>query len=237
MAVTPIPIVALDFPDAEGALSLVRRLGDSCAFYKVGSELFTTCGPSIVEALRNEGKRVFLDLKFHDIPNTVRSASRAAASCGASLLTVHALGGRGMIEAAVEGAGQECGVLGVTVLTSLDAATFGGAIGRRVESIPDEVSRLSTVVAHAGAHGVVCSGQEAERVSREHRRLAILVPGVRLSGDATHDQSRVVTPEGGARAGATYLVLGRTVTAASDPADAMRRVHAELTKADRSPAP
>lgn len=238
MAVTPIPIVALDFPDEERALSMVRRLGDSCAFYKVGSELFTACGPSIVEALRNEGKRVFLDLKFHDIPNTVRSASRSAASCGASLLTAHALGGRAMIEAAVEGAGPACGVLAVTVLTSLDAATLAAAIGHRVESIPDEVSRLSAVAAEAGAHGVVCSGQEAERVSREHRgRLAVLVPGIRLPGDAAHDQSRVVTPSDGARAGATYLVLGRTVTAAPEPSEAMRRVHAELAQQNISQAP
>jgi orotidine-5'-phosphate decarboxylase len=229
MAVTPIPIVALDVPDEDRALSMVRQLGDSCAYYKVGSELFTACGPSIVETIRNQGKRIFLDLKFHDIPNTVRSAARSAASCGASLLTVHAIGGREMIEAAAEGAGSGCGVLAVTVLTSLDAPALSIAIGRSVASIPDEVSRLAIVAAEGGAHGVVCSGQEAARVRAEQgNRLAILVPGIRLKGDATHDQSRVVTPSDGARAGATYLVLGRTVTAAQDPVGAMRQVHAEL---------
>lgn len=228
---TPIPIVALDLPDEERALSMVRRLADSCGFYKVGSELFTACGPSIVQALRNEGKRVFLDLKFHDIPNTVRSGARSAASSGASLLTVHAIGGREMIEAAVEGAGSACGVLAVTVLTSLDAAAYSRATGRVVHSISDEVSRLAAVSADGGAHGVVCSGQEAARIRAEQgNRLELLVPGIRLEGDAARDQNRVVTPSDGARAGATYLVLGRTVTAATDPVDAMRRVHAELSQ-------
>ena len=229
MAVTPIPIVALDVPDEDRALSMVRQLGDSCAFYKVGSELFTACGPSIVEVLRNDGKRVFLDLKFHDIPNTVRSAARSAATCGASLLTVHAIGGREMIAAAAEGAGEGCRVLAVTVLTSLDAAALSKSIGQPVGSIPDEVSRLAALAAESGAHGVVCSGHEAARVRSERgNRLAILVPGIRLKGDEAHDQSRVVTPSDAARAGATYLVLGRTVTAAPEPVEAMRMVQAEL---------
>jgi orotidine-5'-phosphate decarboxylase len=227
--VSPVPIVALDVPDEERALALIHSLGVSCGFYKIGSELFTAAGPSVVDAVRRLGKRVFLDLKFHDIPNTVRAAARAAASCGASLVTVHAIGGVPMVAAAVEGAGRECGVLAVTVLTSLDGPTLSEAIGRRVESVSDEVWRLSAIAREAGAHGVVCSGQEALRIAEDHGgRLATLVPGVRLAGDPANDQSRVVTPADAARARASYVVLGRTVTAAPDPAEAMSRVLSEL---------
>ena len=227
---TPIPIVALDVPDERRALALVHGLGDACDFYKIGGELFTACGPSVVDAVRRAGKRVFLDLKFHDIPNTVRAASRSAALNGASLITVHAVGGQSMLQAAVEGAGDRCGVLAVTVLTSMDRGALSEAIGRRVESVSDEVARLAMIADAAGVHGVVCSGQEAARIVTDHSgRLSTLVPGVRLRGDAAQDQSRVVTPRDAAHAGATYVVLGRTVTAAADPVDAMRRVNAELT--------
>ena len=227
--VSAVPIVALDVPEESRALALVERLGEACGFYKVGSELFTATGPSIVQRLRDQGKRVFLDLKFHDIPNTVRAGCRSAAACGASLVTVHAVGGRAMVEAAVAGAGEECGVLAVTVLTSLDKATLSEAIGKAVASVSDEVSRLANVARSARAHGVVCSGHEAARVASEHGTgLSILVPGVRLTGDSANDQSRVVTPSDAVRYGATYLVLGRTVTAAADPPAAMRRVLEEI---------
>ena len=227
--VSPIAIVALDVPDEQAALALVRRLGDACQFYKIGGELFTACGPSVVDVVRREGKRVFLDLKFHDIPNTVRAASRSAAAAGASLITVHAVGGQSMVQAAVEGAGTQCGVLAVTVLTSLDGRALSEAMGRRVDSVSDEVARLAVIAEGAGAHGVVCSGQEAARVVADHSgRLATLVPGVRLQGDSVQDQSRVVTPRDAAQAGATYVVLGRTVTAAADPVAAMERARAEL---------
>jgi orotidine-5'-phosphate decarboxylase len=227
--VSAVPIVALDFPDESHAIALVERLGEACGFYKVGSELFTATGPSMVRQLRDRGKRVFLDLKFHDIPNTVRAGCRSAAACGASLVTVHAVGGRAMVEAAVDGAGEECGVLAVTVLTSLDRETLSEATGQAVASVSDEVSRLAGVARSARAHGVVCSGQEAARIASEQGNgLAILVPGVRLAGDSANDQSRVVTPSDAVRFGATYLVLGRTVTAAADPATAMRRVIEEI---------
>jgi orotidine-5'-phosphate decarboxylase len=224
-----VPIIALDVPDQPRAMQLVERLGDSCGFYKVGSELFTATGPKIVEAIRDQGKRVFLDLKFHDIPNTVRAAARSASAAGASLLTVHGIGGRAMIEAAVEGAGTGCGVLAVTVLTSLDQSALSSALGKAVTTMSDEVSRVAAIARSAGAHGVVCSGQEAARIASEHgRELAILVPGVRLPGDSANDQSRVVTPRDAVAAGATYLVLGRTVTAAADPISAMRKVLDEM---------
>ena len=226
----PVPIVALDVPDMARALELVERLGASCEFYKVGGELFTASGPAMVEALRLKGKRVFLDLKFHDIPNTVRSAARSAAACGASLITVHATGGRAMITAAVEGAGGDCRVLAVTILTSFDGPGLSEALGKPVSSMADEVMRLAGLSLDAGAYGVVCSGQESARVVEEFQgRLATLVPGVRLAGDAANDQSRVVTPADAALAGASFIILGRTVTAAPDPIVTMRRVLEELT--------
>lgn len=229
-AIKPVPIVALDVPDTERAKILVGRLGDSCSFYKVGGELFTSAGPEIVDWIRSQGKRVFLDLKFHDIPNTVRSASRSAADSGASLITVHGIGGSAMIAAAVEGAGPRCGVLAVTVLTSLDAGKLSEALGRTVTSVSDEVVRIAGTAKLAGAHGVVCSGHESARIVSEFGgELATLVPGVRLAGDAANDQSRVVTPADAARSGATYIILGRTVTAAEDPESAMLRVVDELS--------
>jgi len=228
-----IPIVALDVPTAAEALALAARLGESCRFYKVGSELFTAAGPGVVSALREEGHEVFLDLKLHDIPNTVRGAAKAAARLGASLLTVHASGGVEMIRAAVDGAGGGCGILAVTVLTSLDAAAVASAWGREATlSIEDEVARLAALAAEAGAHGIVCSGLEAARVRAAHGdRLQPLVPGIRFASGDVHDQSRVVTPGGAVRSGARYLVLGRAVTGASDPREAMSRVWDEIRDA------
>ncbi|HWJ24014.1 MAG TPA: orotidine-5'-phosphate decarboxylase [Gemmatimonadaceae bacterium] len=226
---TPVPIVALDVPAAAPALSLVRTLGDACRFYKIGLELFTAEGPAVVRAVRDGGNDVFLDLKFHDIPNTVRGATRSAASLGARLLTVHGSGGRAMLEAAVEGAGQGCGVLAVTVLTSMDAAGQAAAWGRSQMTVRDEVLRLADLARAAGAHGIVCSGEEAAAVRERHGdALRLLVPGIRLAGGATHDQARVVTPAAAAAAGASYLVLGRAVTGAADPRSAMAEVAAQL---------
>lgn len=227
--VTAIPIVALDVRTGSEALAIVRLLGASCRFYKIGSELFTREGPGIVHAVRDEGCDVFLDLKFHDIPNTVREAARAAASLGARLLTVHASGGSAMLRAAVDGAGEGCGVLGVTILTSLDAAALGAAWGKDDVIVDQEVLRLAGVVAESGAHGIVCSGREAGAVHAAFGdRLALLVPGIRLAGGESHDQARTATPAAAARAGARYLVLGRAVTAAPDPVAAMERVREEL---------
>ena len=225
----PRAIVALDVPDAVRALALTARLGAACDFVKVGLELFTAEGPSVVRALRAEGRDVFLDLKLHDIPNTVRAAARSAAETGAALVTVHASGGRAMLEAAVEGAGARCGVLAVTVLTSLDRITLGDSWGREVIDVQDEVLRLAGLVRAAGAHGVVCSGAEAAAVRGEFGEgLAVLVPGIRRAGGATHDQARVVTPGAAVAAGARYLVLGRAVTGASDPVAELRSIREEM---------
>lgn len=237
-AVNATPIVALDFPDGASAFSLVDRLGDACDFYKVGLELFTAEGPAIVESLRARGKRVFVDLKLHDIPNTVRSAARSVARHGAALLTVHASGGPAMVQAAVEGAREGsaaagfevgCGILGVTILTSLDGRAVGEAWGRGPVDVTTEAVRLAGFVAAAGGAGIVCSGHEAAAVRAAYGdRLGALVPGIRLAGGATHDQARVMTPSAAAAAGARWLILGRAVTAADDPAAAMAAVHADL---------
>lgn len=221
----PTPIVALDFPRADLALAMVERLGDACKFYKVGGELFTAAGPQIVETLRALGNDVFLDIKLHDIPNTVKGAARSAATIGAKLLTVHATGGREMIEAAVEGAGDKCGVMGVTILTSLDAAMLRSAWGRKSLEVYGEVLRLAGDCAAAGAHGVVCSGLEAHKIGAKYgEKLKLLVPGIRPAGGRTDDQKRTVTAAEASKAGANYIVLGRMVTEAKDPASELRSV-------------
>jgi orotidine-5'-phosphate decarboxylase len=223
------PIVALDVGTLGDAQSLVRRLGADADFYKVGLQLFTAEGPRVVEWLHAEGKSVFLDLKLHDIPNTVQQAARSAAALGVRLLTVHASGGAAMVRAAVEGAGADTGILAVTVLTSMDLTMLRAATGREVPAVADEVARLASVAATAGAHGVVCSGHECAMVRAVHgETLRVLVPGIRAAGGATHDQSRVVTPAQAREAGARYVVIGRAVTAADDPPVALRALAAAL---------
>ena len=224
------PIVALDVPNAADALEIVEYFGDLCRFYKVGNELFTATGPAIVQALRARGCDVFLDLKFHDIPNTVAGGVRNAAAMGARLVTVHASGGRAMLDAAVAAAGPTCGVLAVTILTSLHAADVAQAWGRDRVDVSAEVMRLAEIAASAGAHGIVCSGEEAGKIrDRFGDRLATLVPGIRAAGGPADDQARVATPEGVAAAGARYAVVGRMVTAAKDRRAAMEQVRAALT--------
>jgi len=226
----PVPIVALDVRTTADALRLVDALGERCRFYKVGSELYTAEGPRIVAELHARGAAVFLDLKFHDIPNTVRGAVSSAAQPGVALMTVHASGGRAMLQSAVAAAPAGVGILAVTVLTSLDAAGLGESWGRPVPDVQPEVLRLASLAVEAGARGVVCSGLEAAAIrDRFAGRLATLVPGVRLPGGAQQDQSRVVTPREAAEAGATWIVLGRTVTGAPAPGDAMERVLADLS--------
>ena len=227
------PIVALDVPDLPRARAMVEQLGESCGFYKVGLELFAAEGPAVVAWLRDVGKEVFVDLKLHDIPNTVRSAARAVARHGASLLTVHASGGTAMISAAVEGANEasdgRCGILGVTILTSLDASGVEQAWGRLGVIVEQEVVRLAGFARTASAAGVVCSGHEAAAVRASYGPdLGTLVPGIRLAGGDAHDQRRVMTPALAAAAGARWLILGRAVTGAADPVAAMMSVHSAL---------
>ena len=230
---TPALLLALDVPSAAEALSLVDRFEGRCSFYKVGLELFTAVGPSLLATLRARRVEVFLDLKLHDIPNTVRQAARRAAAHDVRLLTVHASGGEAMLAAAVDGAGEGCGILGVTVLTSLAPAELAEAWGRGPWiDVKAEVLRLAELADAAGAHGVVCSGAELSAVVQKFEgRLAPLVPGVRPAGAVANDQVRIVTPESAAAQGARYLILGRAVTEASDPLGAWDAIAAAVTMA------
>ena len=223
------PIIALDVSSSSDALALVEELGAACRFYKVGNELFTAEGPEVVRRIRESGPEVFLDLKFHDIPNTVAGGVRNAARAGARLVTVHATGGEAMLRAAVEAGGGDCRVLAVTVLTSLTSDAVAGAWGRSQIDMTAEVLRLAHLAARAGAHGVVCSGVEAPTVRAEFgAELVVLVPGVRAPGGAAQDQARVVSPRQAAEAGARYVVVGRMVTGAPDRRTAMEAVAREL---------
>lgn len=227
------PIVALDVKSLGAALSLVERLDQAARYYKVGSELFTRAGPEIVSAIRARQCDVFLDLKFHDIPNTVASAVAAAADMGVAMTTVHASGGMAMLRSAVEAASPECRVVAVSVLTSLDATAVAASWGRssRVD-VQEEVLRLARLAVDAGVGGFVCSGHEAAAVRKElGGQLLLVVPGIRFSEGASHDQARVVTPADAVRAGADYVVVGRAVTAAPDPVEAMKRLSTELKSA------
>jgi orotidine-5'-phosphate decarboxylase len=233
-AARAIPIVALDFPDASSALQLVSLLGDRCRFYKVGSELFTAAGPAVVEGIRQVGCDVFLDLKLHDIPNTVAGAMRRIRAMGVRLATVHASGGRAMLEAAVDAAGPDCGVLAVTVLTSLDRAAMAEVTGMADVDVSGSVLRLAELAHSSGARGVVCSGEEVSAVrARFGDALELLVPGIRLPGDTPGDQARIVNPEAAVAGGADYVVVGRSVTAASDPRRAMETVIERIARPAR----
>jgi len=223
-------IVALDLPSADSALGLVERLGAEVDFYKIGAPLFTLAGPAVVQALRDRGKRVFLDLKYHDIPNTVATAVRAASSLGVELLTLHASGGLRMLQQAREAAGDDgLRLLGVTVLTSFSASDVEQVWDKSVNSVYDEVMRLAALAAAAGLHGVVASPLEIEYLKRHHGRdFLVAAPGIRPAGRARGDQARVATPAEAARAGADYLIVGRPVLEASDPAAEVAAIQAEL---------
>ncbi|MGI9626762.1 MAG: orotidine-5'-phosphate decarboxylase [Longimicrobiales bacterium] len=225
-------IIPLDFPSADRALALVEQLGERATFYKVGFELFAAAGPEVVRALRRLGKDVFLDLKCHDIPNTVSGVVSQAADLEATFITVHASGGGDMIRAAVEAADGRVGILAVTVLTSMDAAGLSDVWGRPVPTVLDEVQRLSEVALGAGATGVVCSAHEAAAVAGvTEQGHEIVTPGIRFSDGDRHDQRRVATPGEATRAGATRLVIGRPITQASDPAAAVERARREVQSA------
>lgn len=228
-------IVALDLPTAAEALTLVDRLGDEVDYYKVGAPLFTRVGPSIVEELTGRGKRVFLDLKFHDIPNTVAQAVAAAAALGVDMLTVHASGGSAMLRAAREAAPPGAGtrILGVTLLTSFSAAEVEEVWGKELRSLREEVARLAAIAAEAGLDGVVASAIEAEALKRRHGpEFLVITPGIRPAGHLAGDQARIATPGEAVRAGSDFLVIGRPVLTAADPAAIIAAVQAQI-EADR----
>lgn len=211
--------VALDLPDAPTAVALLDLLPDRCPV-KVGSVLMTRAGSGFVRSLVANGHPVFLDLKWHDIPNTVRGAVEAALDLGVSMVTVHALGGPAMIEAAAKAAGDRLSVVAVTVLTSHTPAEFAAVTGRSGVVAGDEAARLATMAMAAGADGVVCSAEELAAVVPAVRGGRVVVPGIRRAEDAVGDQARVATPEAALAGGATDLVVGRPITSAEDPAAA-----------------
>jgi orotidine-5'-phosphate decarboxylase len=221
-------IVALDVSTTAAARKIVAAVGDSAHAYKVGMQLYTAEGPSIVHELVGSGRRVFLDLKYHDIPNTVGAAVREAAQLGVSMLTVHASGGGKMLRAAVEAA-QKPGllVLAVTVLTSLDDVELG-KIGLRGGAL-DQVLRLAALALSNGCKGVVASALEAAALREEFGHdFTIVTPGVRPAGSGPNDQARVVTPAEAISAGASHIVVGRPITEASDPAAEARAILGQI---------
>jgi len=224
--------VALDVPDAQAALDLVDRLGDSCRVLKVGMELYYAGGNALLEELRSRGYRIFLDLKLHDIPNTVAGGIRSVATSGAELLTVHAGGGGAMLTAAAEAARAPGAprLLAVTVLTSMDATELKAA---GVCSAPaDQVLRLARLAKSSGINGMVCSAEEVAALRSELGPEALLVvPGIRPAGSALNDQRRIATPAEAISSGASMLVVGRPITRAANPDEAARAVVKEIESA------
>jgi orotidine-5'-phosphate decarboxylase len=225
-------IVALDFPAAPQALAFVERLEGTCTWLKVGMELYYSAGNGFIETLRERGFEVFLDLKLHDIPNTVAGAVRSVAGNGASLLTVHAAGGESMLKAAAEAAQAPGapGLLAVTVLTSMDAAELSG-VG--VTDTPaTQVLRLARLTKKCGINGMVCSPEEVGLLRQDLGGDAVLVtPGIRGVGDVVGDQKRVATAAEAIARGSSMLVVGRPITRAAHPAEAASAILAEIARA------
>lgn len=226
----PKVIVALDYPAAAPALALAERLQPSLCRLKVGKELFTATGPALLEQLMQRGFEVFLDLKFHDIPNTTAQACKAAASLGVWMVNVHALGGRKMLEAAREAIAtgtQQPKLIAVTLLTSMaqqDLADIG------IDDTPaGMVLRLATLARDSGLDGVVCSAQEAALL-RKHcgDGFCLVTPGIRPAQASLDDQARVMTPQAALQAGSSYLVIGRPVTRATDPLQALLDINRDI---------
>ncbi len=220
---SPDIAVALDQATLGDALAVVDSAGDLGTWYKVGPILFAREGPDVIRELLRRGKRVFLDLKWHDIPSTVAGAVAAAAGLGVHLATVHLAGGRKMLEGAAAARGGEGLMLvGVGVLTSLDEDTYGAIVGRKIESVAAEQKRLAALAVSVGLDGMVCSASDAPllRAALGSARM-LVVPGIRRPGEPAGDQARTATPADAAKAGADLLVVGRPITGARDPARAL----------------
>jgi orotidine-5'-phosphate decarboxylase len=228
-------IVALDVDTADKALTLVKELREVAGMFKVGSTLFTTAGPQIVRDIIALDSKVFLDLKFHDIPHQVAGAARAATELGVSLFTIHASGGTEMMQRAVDAvAGTETKLLAISVLTSIDANILA-QIG--VSSTPsDSVLRLVKLTVSAGVDGVVASPQEIETIRNTiaNPNFLVVTPGIRPAHNEAADQKRIATPAAAISAGASYLVVGRPITSAPDPVAAAQQIVAEMQHAEAS---
>ena len=223
-------IIALDFPTAEQALAFVAGVSPAQCKLKVGFELFVAAGPAFVESLVNQGFDVFLDLKFHDIPNTVASACKAAAALGVWMINVHASGGLKMLQAAkaaLQGVENPPYLIAVTVLTSMDEAQLH-SVGLTVEPM-QHVKQLAQLTADSGLDGVVCSAQEAAMLRQQLGNEFLLVtPGIRPVGSAQGDQSRIMTPAEANAVGVSYVVVGRPITQATDPQAVIAQINADL---------
>jgi orotidine-5'-phosphate decarboxylase len=223
-------IVALDVPNASAAQQLVQQIGTSVGWYKVGLQLFTAEGPAVVRELVGSGRKVFLDLKLHDIPNTVAKAVQSATELGASMLTIHGSGGASMLKAAVKAADRRLSILAVTVLTSLkdeDLEETGFAAGTL-----DQTLRMASLARSCGCDGVVTSPREVAALRKMlGEGFQIVVPGVRPAGSERNDQERIATPAQAMAAGATHLVVGRPITAAADPVAAANSILEEMAGA------
>ncbi|MEL0623541.1 orotidine-5'-phosphate decarboxylase [Marinomonas arenicola] len=224
-------VVALDYPTMAQSVEMAKRLDPSQCRVKVGKELFTTAGPAILEALHKLNFDVFLDLKFHDIPNTVANAVSVAADAGVWMVNVHASGGRRMMEASANALAQRADnktlLIAVTVLTSMDQSDLA-EVG--IDLTPEQhVKRLATLAQSSGMDGVVCSAQESSMLSSELGKDFVLVtPGIRPAGSAQGDQKRIMTPSEAMAAGSHYLVMGRPITQAADPVAVLTQVNKEL---------
>jgi orotidine-5'-phosphate decarboxylase len=222
-------IVALDFPTQAKALALVSVLSDSVSTYKIGLQLYTVAGPAIVQAVAATGAKIFLDLKLHDIPNTVAKAVTAAGELGVQMLTVHLSGGGEMLTAAIAAKPPQLSLLGVTVLTSATQQTLD-EVGINSD-LPDQVVRLAELGKNSGVDGLITSPQEVSLLrARLGPKMTLVTPGVRPAWAAADDQKRFTTPAEALKAGADYLVIGRPITADPDPRAAVERVVEELTR-------
>ncbi len=222
-------IVVLDVDTCDAALDIVDACGERCRWFKTGAQLFTRAGPAAVHLLRQRGKNVFLDLKYHDIPNTVGNAARAAADLGASLITIHASGGARMVEAARDAVtGTSTRILAVTILTSLTDAMLRAELG--IQSTAQEtVVRLAKGAVEHGAHGVVCSPRELEPLRAElGAGPVIATPGIRPAWASKDDQARIMTPRDAAEAGADFVIVGRPILKHADPAAAVGKILEEI---------
>lgn len=224
---TSRPIIALDLPSARDALDLVARFAGETLFVKVGMELFYAAGPGIVSQLKDAGHDVFCDLKLHDIPNTVRGAARSLARLGADLLTVHAAGGRAMMEAALEGLGEGGGSASVVAITQLTSTSPEALRSEQLVEVPlvESVLNYARLARSAGLAGVVCSAHEAADIAAATGEGFLRVtPGIRPAGSAIGDQARVATPGTAASMGSSAIVVGRPVTRADDPVAAYHAI-------------
>lgn len=226
-------IVALDVPNAREAVGLVRSIGDAAGFYKVGLQLFVAEGPEIVRELVGSGRRVFLDLKLHDIPNTVSHAVKSAVDLGASMLTVHASGGSAMLAAAVEAAAGRLTLLAVTVLTSMDEDGLHEVGIPSAVTVQEQALKMAALARSAGCGGVVTSPREAAALRKFlGEGPAIVTPGIRPAGAEIHDQKRIATPAAAIAAGASHIVVGRPITAAADPTQAALGIIKEMEQSN-----